>query len=209
MQTGKINNARSNLAVRRLDCGLGNLHHHRELLSFRTQPPLACHFLRSGRGLLLHAHRSHTLKTSFPGVDREGVRIGQATQEGRGTAITPRISSQRVERHPGLFPDASSTTSPSHAHPAGLQSHGSQRGDVCLLGAISACHALEEGEHHCHLGAGGWRCNSCDVTSCDVTSCDVTSCDVTSRAVLRRVGRPRELPRPRWRPDQDCDSVRS
>ena len=48
-----------------------------------------------------------------------------------------------------------------------LQSHGSQLGHVCLLGAISECRALEEREHHCHLGAGGWRCNSCDA-ACDV-----------------------------------------
>ena len=41
-------------------------------------------------------------RPASPGVsvDREGVRIGQATQEGRGTAVTPRISSQGFDSLP-------------------------------------------------------------------------------------------------------------
>ena len=41
-------------------------------------------------------------RPASPGVsvDREGVWIGQATQEGRGNAVTPRVSSQRFDSLP-------------------------------------------------------------------------------------------------------------
>ena len=110
MQTRKINNPPSNSAVRRLSFGFGSLH-HREPLSFPPNcrwlapagrnPVPGGHVLRSGRGLL-YAHRLHTLQTSFPWCfsRRGGVRLWQATQEGRRGCDAPRISSQRFDSLP-------------------------------------------------------------------------------------------------------------